>query len=69
MNTWSEGTGPPGVFVPETVAVAQVLECLAHDAADGPDINVLLVPHAEDDFGRTVVTGHDVGGHHEGGSG
>ena len=38
MNTWSEGTGPPGVFVPETVAVAQVLECLAHDAAeDGAD--------------------------------
>ena len=36
--TQSEWTGPSGVFVPEAIALAQIAESLAHDAAeDGTD--------------------------------
>lgn len=39
---------------------------LTHDAANGPNVDVLLVAHAEDDLGRPVIPRHDVGRHHEG---
>lgn len=42
---------------------------LAHDAAHGPYVDVLLVAHAQYDLGRPVVPRDDVGGHHEGGAG
>lgn len=42
---------------------------LAHDAAHRPDVDVLLVAHAEDDLGRAVISRHDVGRHHERGAG
>ena len=42
---------------------------LAHDASDWPDVDVLLVAHAEDDLGRPVVPRHDVRRHHEGRAG
>ena len=38
---------------------------LSHDAAHWPDVDVLPVAHAQDDFWGPVVPGHDVGGHHE----
>ena len=38
---------------------------LAHDAADRPDVHVLLVAHAQDDLRRAVVARHDVRRHHE----
>ncbi len=38
---------------------------LAHDAADGPDVDVLLVAHAQDDLRRAVVARHHVRRHHE----
>jgi hypothetical protein len=41
----------------------------SHDAAHGPDVHVLLVAHAQDDFRRSVIPGDDVGRHHEGRAG
>lgn len=42
---------------------------LAHDAAHRPDVHVLRVPHAQDHLWRAVVSGDDVGRHHEGRAG
>lgn len=41
----------------------------AHDAAHGPDVHVLGVAHAEDDFWCPVVACYHVRGHHERGAG
>ena len=37
----------------------------AHDAANRPQIHVFFVSHTQDDFWCPIVTGHDVGRHHE----
>lgn len=42
---------------------------LPHDAAHGPYVHVLGVPHAEYDLGSPVVPRHHVRGHHERGPG
>lgn len=42
---------------------------LAHYAAHRPNVDVLLVAHAEDDFGCAIVSRHDIRRHHESGAG
>lgn len=38
---------------------------LAHDAAYGPYIDILLVAHAEDDLRRAIVARDHIGRHHK----
>lgn len=38
---------------------------LAHDATNGPNVDVFRVAHAEDNLGRAVIPGDNVGRHHE----
>ena len=57
-------------FIPLVDVVAAREEDLApnhlsEDASHRPDIHVLLVSHAEYHFGRPVVSGHHIRGHHE----
>jgi hypothetical protein len=38
---------------------------LAHDAANRPNVDVLLVSHAQNDLRRTIISRHNVRRHHE----